>query len=107
MHFLGKLFPEKGVAQLKLAAIGKRESKNDVVWITLQAQQFKWKKVNIPNVTGYGTDTMYIFYDNPNHRGKFFKLDTVQDMENTITSVPIVVMLPSIIVPVFCGERGL
>ena len=24
---------------------------------------------------------MSIFYDNPNHRGKFFKLDTVQDIE--------------------------
>ena len=55
----------------KLGAIGKMESENDVVWITLKALQFKWKRVNIPKVKGYGTDTMSIFYDNPNHREKF------------------------------------
>ena len=55
----------------KLGAFGKMESENDVVWITLKALQFKWKRVNIPKVKGYGTDTMSIFYDNPNHREKF------------------------------------
>ena len=37
--------------------------------------------------------------------GKRFKLDTVQDMEKTTISVPIVVMLPSILGPIFCGEE--
>ena len=47
---------------------------------------------------------MSIFYDNPNHREKFFILDTVQDIEKTTTSVPIVVILPSTLGPIFCGE---
>ena len=54
-----------------LGAIGKREYENDVVWITLQACQFNWKKVNIPNLKGYGTYIMYILYANPDHREKF------------------------------------
>ena len=36
---------------------------------------------------------------------KFFKLDTVQDIEKTTTYVPIVVMIPSILGPIFCGEE--
>ena len=51
-----------------LGAIGKREYENVVVWITLQARQFKWRKVNISKVKGYGTDFMSIFYNNTNHR---------------------------------------
>ena len=54
-----------------LGAIGKREYENDVVWITLKARHFKWKKANIPKVKGDGIDTMYIFYANPYHRGSF------------------------------------
>ena len=87
-----------------MGAIGKREYDNDVVCITLQTRQFRWKKVNIPKVKGYETDLMSIFYNNPNNREKFFKLDFVQDIEKTTTSVPIVVMLPSILGPIFCGE---
>ena len=30
-----------------LGSIGKRESEDNIVWITLQARQFKWKKVTI------------------------------------------------------------
>ena len=55
----------------KLVTIGKRESENDMVWITLQARQFKWKKVNIPKLKEDGTDAMSIIYENPNHRRKF------------------------------------
>ena len=76
-------------------------------WITLQALQFRWKKVNIPKVKGDGTDAMSILYDNTNNREMFLKLDTVQDIEKTTTYVPIVVMLPSIIGPIFCGEGKL
>ena len=75
-----------------------------MVWITLQARQIRWKKVNIPKVNGYGTEKMYLFYENTNHRGNLLKLDTVQDINKTTTSVPIVVMPPSIIGPNFCGE---
>ena len=57
------------------------EYENDVVWIILQARQFKWKKVKIPKVKGYGTDAMSILYDNTNHREKFLKLDTMQDIK--------------------------
>ena len=57
-----------------MGAIGKREYENDVVWTTLQACQFRWKKVNIPKMKGDGTDTMYIFYDNPNNREMFLNL---------------------------------
>ena len=64
-----------------MVAIGKRKSENDVVWITLKALQFRWKKVNIPKVKGYGTDAMSILYNNPNIREIVFKLDTVQDIE--------------------------
>ena len=78
--FLGNNFPKKDRYDKKLlGTIGKRVSENDVVWITLQTRQVKWKKVTIPKVKGDGTDLMYIFYANPNHRGKFFKLETVQD----------------------------
>ena len=87
-----------------MGAIGKRESKNDVVWITLQARQFKWKKLNIPKVKGYGTDLMSIFYSDTNHRGKLLKLGTVQDEGKTTTYVPIVFMLPAILGPIFCDE---
>ena len=55
-----------------MGAIGKRESENDVVWITLQSHQFKWKKVKIPKVKVDGTDAMSILYDNPNHKEIFF-----------------------------------
>ena len=48
---------------------------------------------------------MSVFYDNHNHREKFLKLDTVKGIEKTKTSVPIVVMLPSILSPIFCGEE--
>ena len=37
--------------------------------------------------------------------GKVFTLETVQDIEKTTTSMPIVVMLPSILGPIFCGEE--
>ena len=67
--------------------------------------QFRWKKVNIPKVKGYGTDKMSRFYNNPNHREKFLELDTLQDIEKTTPSVPIVVMIPSIFDPIFCGEK--
>ena len=105
--FLGKFSQKKDRYNKNiLGAIGKKESENDVVCITLQDRQFKWKKVNIPKVKEYGIDAMSIFYDNPNDRGKFFKLDTVQDMGKTTTSVTIVVILPSILFPVFCVEGG-
>ena len=45
------------------------------------------------------------FYNNPNHREKFLELDTLQDIEKTTPSVPIVVMIPSIFDPIFCGEK--
>ena len=86
-----------------MGAIGKRDSENDVVWITLQARQLKWRKVNIPKVKGYGTDAMSIFYDNPNHLESFLNL-TIFRTEGEKTSVPIVVMLPSILGPIFYGE---
>ena len=57
-----------------MRAIGKRESENDVMLITLQARQLKWKKVNIPKVKGDETDLMSIFYADPNHREKCFYL---------------------------------
>ena len=47
------------------------KSENDVVWITLQARQFKWKEVKNPKVKRNGTDAISIFYKNTNHRGKF------------------------------------
>ena len=53
---------------MNMGAIGKREYENDMLWIIIQARQFKWKKVNIPKVEGDGTDTMSIFYKNPNNR---------------------------------------
>ena len=56
------------------------ESENDVVCITLQDHQFKWKKVNISKVGGYGTDLMSIFYAYPNHREKCFLIDTFQEV---------------------------
>ena len=85
--------------------IGKREYENDVVWIILQAHQFKWKKLIITEMKGDGTDLMSIIYANPNHREKFFKLDTVQDEVKTTTYVPIVVMLPSILGLTFCDQE--
>ena len=84
-----------------VGAIRKWESENDVVWITLQACQFNWKNANIPKVKGYGIDTMSIFYNNPNHKEKLLKLDTMQDIEKTTTHVRIFMMLPSIFGPIF------
>ena len=57
-----------------MGVIGKMEYENDVVWITIQARQFKWKKVTIPKVKEYWTDLMSIFYADPKHTEKFFKL---------------------------------
>ena len=53
------------------------------------------------------TDAMTIFYNNPNHREFFLKLYTVKDIEKTTKYVPIFVMLPSILGPIFCGEEKL
>ena len=50
------------------------ESENNVVWITFQARQFKWKKLTIPKVKEDGKEYMSIFYSNPNHREKFLNL---------------------------------
>ena len=81
-EFLGNPYPRKRIGTIRnLGAIGKREYENDVVWITLQYRQFKWKKVKIPKVKGYGTDAMSILYDNTNRRETFFELDIVQDIE--------------------------
>ena len=79
-------------------------SENDVVWITLQARQFNWKRVTITKVEGDDSNLMPIFYTNTNHRETFLKIDTVQDKEKTTTDVPIVVMVPAIIGQFFCGE---
>ena len=87
-----------------MGAIGNRESENYVVWITLQSPKFNWKKEKIPKVKGDGTDTMYILNNNPKHREKFLQLDTVQDIV-TKTSVPIVVMLPSILGPIYVVRK--
>ena len=65
----------------KLGAIEKRESENDVMWITLQAHQLKWKKVTITKLKRDGTDLMFILYADPNHVDKVFRLNTVQDEE--------------------------
>ena len=66
------MFPGKGIGTIKkLGAIGKMESENDVVWITLQAHQFNWKKVKIPKVKGDGTETISMFYENPNQMERF------------------------------------
>ena len=55
-------------------------------------------------VKRYGTDAMSIFYDNPNNNEKFFQFDFVQDIGKTTTYVPIVVMLPAILGPIFFDE---
>ena len=78
-----------------MGAIGKREPENDVMWITLQAHQFKWKELNIPKGKGDGAHLMSIFYTDPNHRETFLKLDTLQDKEKTTTYVPSVDILPA------------
>ena len=44
------------------------------------------------SMTTIATDV--VVFPCPNNREKFFKLDFVQDIEKTTTSVPIVVMLP-------------
>ena len=68
VHSLAKISQIKDRYNMKLlGAFGKRESENDVVCITLQVLQLKWKKVNIPKVNGDGIDLMSIFYANPNH----------------------------------------
>ena len=65
---LGKIPRKKDwYNKIFLGATGKREYENDVVWITLQARQFKWKKVNIPKVKGYEIDLMSIFYVDSNN----------------------------------------
>ena len=87
-----------------MRAIEKKESENDVVCITLQAQQFKWKNVTIAKLKVDGAKLMSIFYADPNHREEFFKLDTLQDEGKTTTYVPIVVMLSAILGPIFCDE---
>ena len=78
MHSLANISRKKiGTIKTYFGVIGKRESENDVVWITLQARHFRWKNVNIPKVKGYGKDAMSVFYNNPNHKENIFKLDTV------------------------------
>ena len=82
VHSLAKVSRKKYRYNKKVwVRLEKKEYENDVVWITLQARQFRWKKVNIPTVKGDGTDAMSIFYDNTNNREKFCKLDTVKDIE--------------------------
>ena len=57
-----------------LGAIGKKESENDVVWITLQYRQFRWNNVTITKVKRDGTDLMSISYADINHKEKFLNL---------------------------------
>ena len=82
-----------------------QEYENDVVWIILKCQQFKWKKVNISELKVNWTDMMSIFYANTNHREKFLKRGTVQNVVKTTICVPIVVMLPASLGPFFCDEK--
>ena len=51
VHSLAK-FPRKKDWYNKniLGAIGKRKSEHEGVWITFQARQFRWKRVNIPEL---------------------------------------------------------
>ena len=65
-----------------------------------------WKNLTIPKVKEDGTGLMLIFYANQKHREDFFKLDTVQDKDKTTTSMPIVVILPADLGPIFCDEGG-
>ena len=75
VHSLAKFSREKDRYSLKeVGAIGKKGSENDVVWITLQARQFRWKRVNIPKVKGDGTDAMSISTTIPTIGESFFNL---------------------------------
>ena len=80
MNSLAKISRKKHRYDKKgLGAIKKREYENDVVWITLQAHQLKWKKITIKKVKKDGTDLMSILYTNPKHRNIFFKRKIGQD----------------------------
>ena len=71
VHSLAEIYQKQDRDNKKiLGAIGNREYKNDVVWITLQSLRVKWNKVNISKMKGDRTDLMSIFYSNPNHREK-------------------------------------
>ena len=90
MHLLENFAQKKDRYDKKsLGVIGKREPENDVMWITLQAQQFKWNKVTITKVKEDGIDFMYILYAYSKHRENFFKLETVQEQDKKTTHVPI------------------
>ena len=105
MHSLENFIRKKDGYDNFLGEIGKRESENEVVWITLQARKFEWKKVTIPKLKEYETDLVSIFYADPKHRENFFKLETGQVEDKTKTYIPIVFMPPAILGPIFCGEE--
>ena len=81
------------------------ESENDVVWITLQAHQSKWKRVIIPKFQGDGTYLMSIFYADPNHREKFLNLTLCRTRKKQQHTCQFVFMLTAILGPIFCDEE--
>ena len=84
----------------------KKESENDVVWIILQSRNFEKEKETIPKVEGDVTYLISIFYADPNYREKVFKMDILQEEEKTTTYIPIFVMMPAILGPIFVMRKN-
>ena len=89
-----------------IGAIGKRETEDDVVWISLATSHFKWKDVVIPTIESDESDLMSTFYNERKNRGKFFKLDSVQEEDRVLVNIPQVVMLPTLLGPVFADKKN-
>ena len=87
-----------------IGAIGNRETVDDVVWISLQASNFKWKDVEIPIINDDESDTMSIFYNDMKNRDKFFKMDDVPADDRMVANIPPVIMLPTLLGPVFADD---
>ena len=87
-----------------IGAIGNRETVDDVVWISLQASNFKWKDVEIPIINDDESDTMSTFYNDMKNRDKFFKMDDVPADNRMVANIPPVIMLPTLLGPVFADD---
>ena len=74
------------------------------MWISLQAIHFKWKDVEIPIIKDDESDTMSIFYNERKKRNTYFKLDNVPAEDRMVTNIPQVIMLPTLLGPVFADD---
>ena len=71
----------------------------------MSTSHYKWKDVEILVIEKDELDLMLTFYNEMKNREKFFKLDIVPAEDKIVANIPQVIMLPTLLGPVFVDEN--